>query len=301
VLALLCVPAVGSPFTADLILYLRYWQTDRLQTTRVANARFLADAEPRRALHFHLDIDRDEPSGVEVYEAYGEWEAGRQRFRIGQFQVPFGIYNRSELYYVGLVYDPLIRYYPIQGPHLEDSASGLEYLRTEGPWQVEAALFGRGSDVGAVVPHGDEGSLRIQRYTGPLIIGVSALRTQAGEEETEYHGEGYSFGVDFRFSRPALILRGEVVAGHVPGGSPEGFYLDALYHPVQFGRFTLVGRTEAVRGQPVNGGLYTRETVGLKWDAMPGIAVALNQLYEPSRVRSGLQGTTLYVWYTRRL
>jgi hypothetical protein len=300
-LALLCVPAAGSSITADLILYLRYWQTDRLKTTRLANARLLADAEPHRAFHFHLDLDRDEPSGVELYEAYGEWEAGRQRLRLGRFQVPFGIYNRSELYYVGLVYDPLIRYYPFQGPHLEDSANGLEYLRSEGPWQVEAALFGRGSEVGAVVPTGHEGALRIQRYTGSLILGLNAFLTRVGEAETGYHGRAHFFGVDFRFSRPTLILRGEVVVGHVPGGSPEGFYLDALYHPARLGRLTLVGRTEAVRGQPIRGGLYQRETVGLKWEVAPGIVAALDQLFEPSHLRSGLQGTTLYVWYTRRL
>jgi hypothetical protein len=300
-LALLGVPAAGSPFTGDLILSLQYWQTDRLKTTRLANARFLADAEPRRAFHLHLDVDRDQPSAVELYEAYGEWEAGRQRWRLGRFQIPFGIHNRSELYYVGLISDPLVRYYPFQGPHLEDSANGLEYLRSAGPWQVEAVLLGRGDAIGAVVPRGDEGSLRIQRYTGSLIIGLNAFRSRAPVAGAGNTGEGHFFGLDFRFSRPALILRGEIVTGHVPGGSPEGFYLDALYHPVRLGRVTVVGRTEAVRGQPRFGGLYERETIGLKWEAAPGIAVALNQLIEPSRARSGLQGTTLYVWYTRRL
>jgi hypothetical protein len=299
-LALLCIPAAGSSVTADLILSLRYWQTDRLKTTRLANARLLVDAAPLRTFHFHLDLNRDQPEEVEVYEAFGEWELGRNRLRLGRFQTPFGIYNRSELYYVGLVYDPLIRYYPYPGPHLEDSVNGLEYLRSVGLWQVEAALFGRDSDVDAVVPRGDEGSVRIQWYSGRLILGLNAVRTRA-EEETGYGGEAHFFGVDFRYSRPGLILRGEVVAGHVPGSSPEGFYLDALYHPVWLSRVTLVGRTEAVRGQPMNGGLHQRETVGLKWEVTPGIVAALNQLVEPSHLRSGLEGTTLYVWYTRRL
>jgi hypothetical protein len=300
-LALFCVPAVASSFTADLILSLQYWQTDRLKTTRLANARLLADAAPRRAFHFHLDVDRDQPSAVELYEAYGEWEAGRQRWRLGRFQVPFGIYNRSELYYVGIIYDPLIRYYPIQGPHLEDSANGVQYLRSEGRWQFEAAVFGRGDDVGGLVPRGDQGTLRLQRYGGPWIIGLNAYRTRAPAVGTAQYGDGHFFGLDFRYSRPALILRGEVVAGSVPGGSPEGFYLDALYHPAWLGRINVVGRTEAVRGQPRDGGLYERETIGLKWEAIPGVAVALNQVFEPSDVRSGLQGTTLFVWYTRRL
>lgn len=300
-LALICVRAAGDSLTADLILSLRYWQTDRLKTTRLANARLVADTETGRSLRFHLDVNRDQPSRAELYEAYGEWEHGPQRLRLGKVQIPFGIYNRSELYYVGLVYDPLIRYYPFQGPHLEDSARGLEYVRSLGPWQVEAALFGQGSDLRALLPNGREGALRIQRYSGAWIVGLSVDRTRAQNGETEYAPAGHFFGVDFRYSRPALILRGEVVEGTVQGSSPRGYYLDALYHPAWLGSVTLVGRTEAERGQPVQGGLYARETVGLKWEAAPGVTVALNQLVEPSRLHSGLEGTTLYVWYTHRL
>src|SRR5437868_5204548 len=100
-LALSCAPAAGDTLTADLILSLHYWHTHRLKTTQLANARLLADAETRRTFRFHLDIDRDQldftqgqSSEVEVYEAYGEWEAGPQRLRLGRFQIPFGIYNR---------------------------------------------------------------------------------------------------------------------------------------------------------------------------------------------------------------
>lgn len=300
-LALWGAPAAGDTFTADLILSLRYWHTECLKTTWLASARLLADAETGRSFHFHVDLNRDQPSADELYEAYGEWEAGPQRLRLGKFQIPFGISNRSELYYVGLVYDPLIRYYPFEGPHLEDSASGMAYLRSVGPWQVEAALFGHGSDAQALLPAGNEGALRVQRYMGSLILGLNAVRAHAQGRNLEYRPEGHFFGVDFRFSRPSLILRGEIVAGGVPGGSPRGFYLDALYHSVRLGSVTLVGRTEAVRGQPEHGGLYQRETIGLKWEVTSGVAVALNQLFEPSRLHSGLQGTTLYVWYTRRL
>ena len=307
-LALWCAPAARASVTADLILTLHYWNTDRLNTTRLANARLLVDAETRRGLRFHLDVDRDQPEEAELYEAYGEWAAGAQRVLLGRFQAPFGIYNRSELYYVGLVYDPLINYYPFQGPHLGGSATGLEYVRAMGAWQVEAALFGHGSDLRALIPTGGEGSIRIQRYTGRLILGLSGFRGRAGEADPGYHGEARFLGLDFRFSRPPLILRGEVVAGTVArsgapgaGGSPEGFFLDALYHPGWLGRVTFVARTEAVRGQPVTGSLFQRETLGLKWEVTRGIVAAVNQLFEPSRLRSGLHGTTLYVWYTRRL
>jgi hypothetical protein len=299
-LTLASVSPARASVTADLILSLHYWNTDRLNTTRLANARLLGDVEPRPALRFHMDVDREEGESPDLYEAYGEWAGRGQQARLGRFQVPFGIYNRSELYYVGLVYDPLIRYYPYQGPHLGGSANGLGYVRTLGAWQVEAALFGRGSDVGAVVPNGGQGAMRIQRFTGSLIVGLSAYRDRV-PPGAEYPGEAHFLGLDFRYSRPSLILRGELVAGTVPRGSPKGFYLDALYHPVALNRVTFVGRIEAVRGQPDTGGLYQRQTIGLKWEATRGVAVALNQLFEPSHIRSGLRGTTLYLWYTHRL
>lgn len=299
-LALVGASPARASVTADLILSLHWWNTDRLNTVRVANARLLADVDPRPSLRFHLDLDRDEPDSPDLYEAYGEWSGPNQHVRLGRFQLPFGIYNRSELYYVGLIYDPLIHYYPYEGPHLADSANGLEYVRTLGAWQIEAAAVGRSGDVSGLVPSGGLGALRLQHFAGPLILGVSASRNRV-PESAEYQGKAHFLGLDFRLSRPTWIVRGELVAGTVPGGSPRGFYVDVLYHPVALNRVTFVGRLEAVRGQPEDGGLFQRQTIGVKWDGPYGIAIALNQLFEPSQVRSGLQGTTLFVWYTHRL
>jgi hypothetical protein len=286
--------------TADLTLSLRYWNTDSLNNTRVGYFRLLADADLPVDTRFHLDVDRDE-NGVDLYEAFGEWGKGRHRGRLGYFEVPFGIHNRTELYYVGLISLPLIRYYPFQSPGIGRSASGVGYLGSLGAWQLEAALFGHGGSIESLVPSGGEGAVRIQHYSGPLILGISALRERVSAGDPDYRGTGYFYGLDFRYSRPMLILRGELVAGNVPGGSPRGFYLDVLYHPSSFGRVTLVGRTEAVRGQPQIGRTYSRQTIGFKWLLVRGTTLAVNQSFDSPRGPFSLQGTSLFLWHTRRL
>ncbi len=291
--------------TGDLVLSLRYWDTDSIDAVRAANVRLLADAELRPALRFHLDLEREEPEDSLIREAYGEWgrqrPGGVQRLRLGRFQVPFGIYNRSELYYVGLLLDPIIKYYPFRGPQLGRSEQGIMLLNAAGEWQVEAALFGEGGGGDAFLPGGGEGSIRVQRFAGPLIVGVNALRGHARDPESGARGSARFFGLDLRFSRPTLILRGELVSGRVPGGSPRGFYLDALYHPVGLHRVTLVGRTEAARGQPVSPVRYRRHTLGFKWDLGGGTAIALNQAFESPRTDFGSHGTSVYLWHIKRL
>jgi hypothetical protein len=108
-------------------------------------------------------------------------------------------------------------------------------------------------------------------------------------------------GLDFRWSRPSLILRGELVTGDVPGGSPRGYYLDALYRPAGLHRGTLVGRVESSRGRGGDESTYRRQTIGLKWDLGHGTVAAINQVFETPDTESSRQGTTIYIWHTRRL
>jgi hypothetical protein len=296
-LSLFRTPPAGAA-TADLILSLRSLHVDRGASTRLANARLLADGTLRRPVRFHLDLNRDEPESVELYEAYLEWGAGTTRARWGRFQVPFGIHNRSELYYVGLMHDPLIKDYPLHGPHLIDSASGAEYLRAVGPWQVEGALFSH-RGVGGILPSGDEGALRVQWFGGPLILGASAVR-ERGSPTAPGQREAVRFlGLDWRLSRPHWIVRGEWVTGRVAGASPGGFYVDLLYHPTALPRITFVGRIEAVDGESATGS-QRRQTVGFKWELPGGTALALNQVFGTARSSPELRGTALFLWHTQR-
>jgi hypothetical protein len=202
---------------------------------------------------------------------------------------------------VGLISQPLIRYYPFQDPSIGRSGTGVEYLGSLGNWQLEAALFGDGDSVNALLPTSGDGAVRLQHYAGPLILGASVLRERIPDADPDYRGTGYFYGVDFRYGRPALILRGEVVSGHVPEGDPEGFYVDVLYHPTSLGRLTFVARAEAVSGQPRNSRTYQQYTIGLKWQLVRDTTLAINQIFDSPRNQFSLQGTALFLWHTHRL
>jgi hypothetical protein len=299
VLALLSGRPAGADLTADLIPALRVLHVDRGAVLRFPDVRLLADATLGSPLRLHLDVNREDPEPVEVYEAYGEWGASTSRGRWGRFQTPFGIYNRSELYYVGLFLDPLIKNYPSNGPHLIDSASGLEYVGARRRWQIEGALFSHDGP-GGVIPSGDEGSIRVQWFGGPLIVGASFFRERPPSEGGAAGEDSRFLGLDWRFSRPAWIVRGELVAGRAAGASPGGFYVDLIYHPVSLPTLTFVGRQEAVYGQR-GGGSARRSTLGLKWEFLPRTSLAINQVFGGAGVSKEPPGTTLFLWYTHRL
>jgi hypothetical protein len=214
--------------------------------------------------------------------------------------VPFGISNRSELYYVGLINGPVIKYSQAEGGQLDRSGVGVGYLRSVGAGQVEAALFSSNGREGPTASSG-EGTIRLQRCVGPVILGLNGLWGQTRDPQSKNRGAVRFAGLDLRYSRPTLIVRGELVAGEVPDGCYQGFYLDLLYHPLSLHRFTLVGRTEAVQGLPGYGAHYARQTLGFKCDLGHGTAVAVNQAFDAPHVRSGGAGTTILVWHTRRL
>src|SRR2546422_8448101 len=110
-LALLWASPARGAVSGDLILSLRYWESSHGDSTRLGNLRLLADADVAPAVRAHLDYDHQATVDEDLYEAYGEWRTGKSWLRVGRFQLPFGIYNRSELYYVGLVYAPILKYY----------------------------------------------------------------------------------------------------------------------------------------------------------------------------------------------
>jgi hypothetical protein len=299
-LALLAGTPTWGQVTADLVLSLRHWQTDVRNKTTLDNVRLLADARLDQAWGLHLDYDRETDAEEELAEAYAEWNSGRQRVRLGRFQVPFGIYNRSELYYVGLVNPPILKGYLGGEYQVGRSEHGLGSLLASGRWQLEAGLFAERGGWRAVVPSGGEGSLRLQYYANSLILGLSGLCQQGIDPESGVDGTARFVGLDFRFSRPSLILRGELVSGTAPGGYPRGFYLDVLYRPAALRVVTLVGRVESARGLSGESS-YWRETVGFKWELGRGTALAVNQAFDSPRSQYGFHGTTVYLWHFRRL
>lgn len=166
--------------------------------------------------------------------------------RGGQFRTPFGIYTRSDYGYSGFIRPPLIRYdgyFALSNTWLEQGAmvtGGLPQLF------VEASL-GRPHDVGTAKRRdGTTGSIRVQGYHGPFIVGVSHARSNPYLPARFAVGRQAFTGVDFRFaSSEGIQVRGEAVRGHsYKGVSTIGWYVDGIVHRVAMGPFTAVVRGE---------------------------------------------------------
>jgi hypothetical protein len=189
---------------------------------------------------------------AQVMEVYAERYFSPSRFllgaRVGQFRTPFGIYSRSDYGYTGFVRAPLIRYdgyFALSNNWLEQGAvitAGLPQLFVE-------ASVGRPHDVGTSQRRsGTDGSIRVQGYRGPLVIGVSHARSNPYMPPRFAHGRQAFTGVDVRFSSPAGVqLRSEVINGHsYEGVSTTGWYVDGIVHRVEMGPFTAVVRGESL-------------------------------------------------------
>ena len=189
---------------------------------------------------------------LQVMEAYAERYFNARGFifggRAGQFRTPFGIYTRSDYGYTGFVRAPLIRYdgyFALSNNWLEQGAmitAGLPQLFVE-------ASVGRPHDVGTALRRsGTDGSIRVQGYHGPLIVGVSHSRSNPYMPIRFAPGRQAFTGVDVRFaSASGIQLRGEAIKGRSFNGvSTTGWYVDGIVHRAGMGPFTAVVRGESL-------------------------------------------------------
>jgi hypothetical protein len=224
---------------------------------------------------------------VQVIEAYAERtfrpRGGVVGVRAGRFRPPFGIYNASDHAYSGFLRAPLVRYEeysPLSNNQLEQGADlvvGVPRL------MVEAAL-GAPGDVGEVVRQsGLDTVVRAQGYYGPLIAGVSYMRTQPSETAPATDERNHVAGVDLRWMHAGVQLRGEWMTGHPFGaGTTTGWYADALIHRTRMGPVTAVVRVERLDFDDVESGAnyLSRQTVGARVQLGGGVALQVNTLHQ---------------------
>ena len=186
---------------------------------------------------------------MEIYaERYVTARGALLGVRVGQYRTPFGIYTRSDYGYSGFVRAPLIRYdgyFALSNNWLEQGATftaGLPQLFVE-------ASISRPHDVGT--SHrwkGADESVRLQGYYGPIIVGVSHMRSNPYLPARFAHGRQAFSGVDVRWaSSVGVQVRGEAIKGHsYEGVSTTGWYVDGIVHHVGMGPFTAVARGESL-------------------------------------------------------
>jgi hypothetical protein len=206
---------------------------------------------------------------IEVYaERYFRPRGALLGARVGRFRTPFGIHTRSDYGYCGFVRPPLIRYdgyFALSNNWLENGATftaGIPSLFVE-------ASVSRPHDIGSSHRRpGTDGSIRVQGYRGPLIVGVSHARSNPYLPQRFAIGRQAFTGVDLRFAQSGVQLRGEMLKGHSHEGgvSTLGWYLDALVHRAGMGPFTALLRAESLDydAEPIRAREAKRFTMGMR-------------------------------------
>lgn len=205
-----------------------------------------------------------------------EKEWGAQRLQIGVVRLPFGLYEMQEMYGSGLIDYPMTRVdfardsvnWGVPGIKLQGGSPGL---------QGEVAVFG-GQAAGV---WGNQNNIRgsafrLQTYHRDLIF---ALSRWDGTQSASFFVPGplptRMTGLDLRYTRPHLLLRGEYMFGTLGGQTTRGWYLDSYYRMPKYERITWVARLEEFKfgqGNP----LVKQVTLGARYTLARNWNLALN-------------------------
>jgi hypothetical protein len=222
--------------------------------------------------------------------AYAEWLADPGVLvgaRVGRYRVPFGIYNASDHAYIGFLRALLIRYdgyYALSNNFLEH---GVELIAGVPRLTVETSL-GTPADVGAAVRL--DSVVRVQSAIGPAIVGVSHIRTLPYQSPKFARGTTTFTGVDVRWMRGGVQLRGEWIGGRpFDGTTTTGWYADAIVHRRAMGRVTAVARIERLDYDTApQFALHSkRQTAGAHIRLLDGLAAQVNLLHHTGCFTSG--------------
>ena len=218
-----------------------------------------------------------------------EKQWGQQRLQAGMVRLPFGIYDTRETYASGLIDYPLPRsdYF---FNSVDWGAPGVAFSSGSSNVQVEGAYFnGRSSGLwGNANPVGGT-ALRAQTYVKGVILGVSRWD---GFSVVQYNKDTrqdvHVTGVDWRFTQPHLLVRGEFLLGKFGPDSMNGGYVDVYYHLPKYAKWTLAGRVEYLK-PGVNDATGQQLTLGIRYAATPQWILSVNwrknngeHFYKPS-------------------
>jgi len=214
-----------------------------------------------------------------VQQASVEKTWSTQRLQVGLVRLPFGIYDYRETYASGLIDYPMPRVdYGLRS--LDWGVPGAKWSGGTSKLQVEAAGFaGRSSGVWGNFNDTVGGAVRVQAYFPGVIIGASHWQGTMGLPDwtsgAVRHNSVHMDGIDIRYTRPHLVVRGELLYGALGGRQMEGAYVDVYYHLPKYQRITLVARAELLKPDP--GLPYGDQlTFGIRYIAHPDWVLAMN-------------------------
>jgi hypothetical protein len=205
--------------------------------------------------------------------------------RLGRYRTPFGIYSAGDQGYVGFSRAPLIRnsyYWAISNNYLDTGASVVAGTT----WLSAEASAGIASDQDYFArPGGLNGVIRVQGSTGPLIAGVSYMRTRPSRNWEYAPGFATFTGVDLRWMTSGVQLRGEWLTGEpFTGAKANGGYADMLVHKPRMGPVTAVARIERLDyiADAEYSELSRRYTLGARVRMTRGLSAQINYVRQPN-------------------
>ena len=146
---------------------------------------------------------------------------------------------------------------------------------------------GRPGDVGAAIRQpGLDTVVRAQGSAGPFIIGLSHIRTLPDETGSFVHGRMEFTGLDLRWMRGSVQLRGEWIKGQpFDGTTTTGWYADAIVHRVAMGPVTAVARIEQLDydTSPPFDLHRRRQTLGARIRIRDGLSAEVNLMHQTGR------------------
>lgn len=252
-------------------------------TLEIFEARAALQSTLAPRLELYTDAGVRDGRGV-IDEAYADWRGGDARLRLGRFFLPIGIHSRSELYYTGFVRLPFVKYYPFNGFVLFRSEQGAAVAGGPPRLRYEVGVVGDdGSQAALGLDRPEEIALRLQSFDGHLIWGANGYAGTTRPPSPPPTPSGRRavrlVGLDWRYSLPEWIVRGEWWMGRVGGRSLAGGYVDLLYHPEPLPAWTFVLRVEQVDFRRT----LRRGTLGAKHVPARGWTIALNWVLEDPR------------------
>ena len=170
------------------------------------------------------------------------------RVQAGLVRLPFGIYDPRETYASGLIDYPMPRgdYY---WHSVDWGAPGVTWSGGLPRLQIEAAgLDGRGTGIWDNQTHVRGAAVRAQTYFGDAILGLSRWDGALQDVPTSPDRlPVHMTGLDLRYTKTQLLVRGEYLFGTLAGAHEQGWYLDIYYRLPQQQHWSLVARVERLK------------------------------------------------------
>jgi hypothetical protein len=204
--------------------------------------------------------------------------------RLGRYRAPFGLSSRGDHAYTGFLRAPLIRYggyWALSNNFLETGAS------------VVAGTPRIFAEVSLGIPQ-DEDDLhrargfdrigRVQATVGDVIVGTSYIHTQPFVEQPWTRGATEFSGVDARWMKAGVQLRGEWITGRpFSGAHTDGGYADVMVHRPFMKAVTAVARAERLDYDAGRRSSYPRRyTAGAKVRLSSMLVAHVNVVREPA-------------------